>query len=113
MNSESSQLKLDSLFSAMANAKRRGMISTLAYRPATISQLAEESQLSLPAIHKHIRLLEEANLIHRKKAGRTNFIALNRQSLNFAREWLMQYRTDWGSDEETLENYIASLKHGT
>ena len=102
--------QLDHIFTALGHAKRRGMIDTLAYRPATVSQLAEEYKLSLPAMHKHIRTLEEAKLIQRKKVGRTNFVALNRKSLKAAQNWLMQYRTDWGSDEETLENYIASFK---
>lgn len=102
--------KLDHIFEALAHAKRRGMINTLAFRPATVSQLADEYDLSLPAIHKHIRTLEAAKLIRRKKVGRTNFVALNRRSLANAQDWIMQYRTDWGNDEETLENYIASLK---
>ncbi|MBX4191066.1 winged helix-turn-helix domain-containing protein [Candidatus Saccharibacteria bacterium] len=102
--------QLDTAFMALGNGKRRGMLNTLSYRPATVSQLAEEFDLSLPAIHKHIRLLEKARLIQRKKAGRTNFVALNRKSLRFAQDWIMQYRTEWGSDNESLENYIASLE---
>jgi DNA-binding transcriptional ArsR family regulator len=102
--------QLDSLFSALAHKKRRGIIETLSFRPATVTQLALEYDLSLPAIHKHIRSLEEAKLIRRKKAGRTNFVALDRKSLKSAQDWIMQYRTDWGNDNETLENYIASLK---
>ena len=105
--------QLDHLFNALGHAKRRGMLNTLSFRPATVSQLAEEYSLSLPAIHKHIRVLEEARLIRRKKVGRTNFVALNRQSLKAAQDWIMQYRTDWGSDQETLENYIASLEART
>src|SRR5437763_1035673 len=102
--------QLDTAFSALSNVKRRGMINILAYRPATVSQQAQEFNLSLPAMHKHVRLLEKAQLIQRKKAGRTNFVALNRKSLRSAQDWIMQYRTEWGSDEETLDNYIASLK---
>jgi DNA-binding transcriptional ArsR family regulator len=101
---------LDSIFEALGHAKRRGMINTLAYRPATVSQLADEYELSLPAIHKHVRTLENAQLIQRRKVGRTNFVALNRQSLKAAQDWIMQYRTDWGNGKETLENYIASLE---
>ncbi len=102
---------LDDIFEAMAHQKRRGIINTLAYRPATVSQLAKEQQLSLPAMHKHIRLLEKAKLIQRKKVGRTNFVAFNRATMQQAQDWIMQYNTAWGSDNETLENYIASLNH--
>ncbi len=85
------------------------MIHELSFHPATVSQLAKSYDLSLPAIHKHIRLLEEARLISRKKAGRTNFVALNKESLRLAQKWIMQYRTEWGNNAETLENYIARM----
>lgn len=100
---------LDQAFEALSHPKRRGIINTLSFRPATVSQLAEDYQLSLPAIHKHIRSLESAHLIQRRKVGRTNFVALDKPGLRDIQEWLMQYRTEWGNDQETLENYIASL----
>jgi len=102
--------QLDSAFEALANSKRRGIVQVLAFRPATVSQLAEEFELSLPALHRHIRTLEAAQLIQRKKVGRTNFVALSRPGLCAVQDWVLQYRTEWGNDEETLENYIASLK---
>lgn len=85
------------------------MLNTLSFRPATVSQLAKEFNLSLPAIHKHIRVLESAKLIQRKKVGRTNFVALKHKSLSEAQEWIAQYRTEWGNDKQTLDNYIASM----
>ena len=69
--------------------------------------------LSLPAIHKHIKILENADMIIRKKIGRTNFLALNRESLRGLQDWLMQYHTYWGSNEETLENYAQYLNRKT
>lgn len=85
-------------------------MDTLSYRPATVSQLAAEHNLSLPAIHRHIRTLEEAQLIQRRKVGRTNFVAFRRKSLADAQAWMLQFKTDWGNDNETLENYIGQLK---
>jgi DNA-binding transcriptional ArsR family regulator len=102
---------LDKVFEGLSNPKRRGIIDTLAYRPATITQLAEEHKLSLPAIHKHIKVLEQAELIQRRKVGRTNIIAFNPSSMSLAQDWINQYRTGWGSKKQTLENYISSLKH--
>ena len=65
--------------------------------------------LSLPAIHKHIKILEDSGLIKAKKIGRIHFLALNRKSLLSLQDWLMQYQAYWGSDEETLENYAQYL----
>lgn len=102
--------ELDTILDALANEKRRAMLDELALYPSTVSKLARQHELSLPAIHKHIRILEQANLIHRKKVGRTNFIALNASSLALVQNWIMQYNTAWNSNQATLENYIASMK---
>jgi len=100
---------LDRVFEALANKHRREIIYVLGLQPASISQLAEMRGLSLPAIHKHIKALENAEMITRKKMGRTNFLTLNRESLRGLQDWLMQFHTYWGSDKETLENYARYL----
>ncbi len=110
MNNIPNSSQLDSLFNAFSHPKRRGMIYTLSFRPATVSQLADEFELSLPAIHKHIKVLEDAQLIYRRKVGRTNFVALNAQSLGMAQKWVMQYQTEWGNGKESLENYLEGLQ---
>lgn len=104
------QQNLDPIFEALANSHRRAIIYTLGFFPKSISQLATTRSLSLPAIHKHIKVLESANLIQRKKSGRTNFIALNKETLAQVQGWLAQYHTHWGNQEETLENYVASIE---
>lgn len=100
---------LDIIFTALANKHRREIIYVLGLQPCSISQLAEMRDLSLPAIYKHIKLLEQAGMIKRRKIGRTNVLTLNRHSLRGLQVWLMQYHTYWGSDEETLENYVPYL----
>ena len=100
---------LDKVFEALASKHRREIIYALGLQPHSISQLASMRHLSLPAIHKHIKLLENAGLIIRKKIGQTNFLTLNRQSLLGLQDWLSQYHAYWGSDEETLENYAQYL----
>lgn len=100
---------LDSLFEALANKHRRDIIYFLSLQPASISQLASMRGLSLPAIHKHIKILEDAEMVIRKKIGRTNLLALNRNGLRALQDWLMQYHIYWGSNEETLENYAQYL----
>ncbi len=101
---------LDKVFEALASKHRREIIYALGLQPHSISQLASMRDLSLPAIHKHIKILEEASVIVRKKIGRTHFLTLNRRSLRGLQEWLMQYHAYWGSDEETLENYAKYLE---
>ena len=100
---------LDNVFEAFANKHRRGIIYSLSLQPYSISQLASMRGLSLPAIHKHIKVLEKGGMIIRKKIGRTNFLSLNRESLRGLQNWLEQYHTYWGSNEETLENYAQYL----
>jgi DNA-binding transcriptional ArsR family regulator len=103
-------IQLDAAFAALAHHKRRGILHDLSFRPATVSGLAADHDLSLPAIYKHLKVLEEAGLIVRRKAGRTNFVALRKKQLRFVQDWIMQYHTEWGNDEETLDNYIKLLK---
>jgi DNA-binding transcriptional ArsR family regulator len=100
---------LDNVFEALANIHRREIIHVLSLQPSSISQLAAMRHLSLPAIHKHIKVLEKGELIIRKKLGRINFLALNRKAFRGLQEWVMQYHTYWGNDEETLENYAQYL----
>ena len=82
----------------------------LALQPRSISQLAELRGLSLPAIHKHVRVLEEAAMVSRRKLGRTNFLALEREPLNRLQAWTAQFHPWWGTGAETLENYADAIR---
>ena len=104
---------LSRVFDALANEHRRELILLLALQPRSISQLAELRGLSLPAIHKHVRVLEEAAMVKRRKLGRTNFLALERDPLIRLQSWTGQFQPGWGTDGETLENYLDSLSPGT
>ena len=101
---------LDRVFAALANKRRRKIVYSLGLQPASISQLANQQRLSLPAIHRHIKVLEQAKLVRRKKSGRVNFLALDRSGLLLIQDWVLQYQAYWGSQEETLENYINSIE---
>lgn len=101
---------LDIIFEALANQHRRDIIYTLGLQPHAISQLATMQKLSLPAIHKHIKILKNAGMILQKKIGRTHFLTLNKQSLRSLQNWLMQYHTYWGNDDESLANYATYLQ---
>jgi DNA-binding transcriptional ArsR family regulator len=101
---------LDKVFEALAHKHRREIIYVLGLQPHSISQLARQRGLSLPAIHKHIKILEDADMVIHKKIGRTHFLTLNRQSLRGLQDWVMQYHPYWGNDKETLENYVNYLE---
>ena len=101
---------LDQVFAALANKHRRGIVYSLGLQPASIGQLAKRQKLSLPAIHRHIKVLEEAKLVRRKKNGRVNFLALDRSGLLLMQDWIAQYQAYWGTEKETLENYIVSIE---
>jgi DNA-binding transcriptional ArsR family regulator len=79
---------LDLIFDALSNKHRREIVHVLSLQPCSISQLADLRGLSLPAIYKHIKLLENAGLIIRSKNGRTNYLSLNRERLRAIQEWL-------------------------
>ncbi len=100
---------LDAALSALANQKRRALIHELSLHPETVGQLARDHNLSLPAIHKHIRCLEQASLIIRRKSGRTNYVVLNHAALRQTQAWIMQYHTEWANPKATLENYISRM----
>jgi DNA-binding transcriptional ArsR family regulator len=100
---------LDMLFEALANKHRRNIIYALSLQPHAISSLASMQKLSLPAIHKHIKILKNAGVIMDKKIGRIHFLTLKRNALFSLQKWLMQYNAYWGNDKETLENYTMYL----
>jgi len=102
--------QLDLVLAALAHDKRRGIVYDLALRPATVSQMANQYNLSLPAIHKHIRILEQASLIARRKIGRTNFLAFRPEGVRLVQEWAKQFNTAWASDSASLENYLSGLE---
>lgn len=100
---------LDKVFDALANEHRREIIHALGSRPWSISELASLRGLSLPAIHRHIKTLEEADMVARKKIGRTNLLAIRRQPLRGLQDWVRQFHPYWGDDKESLENYADHL----
>jgi DNA-binding transcriptional ArsR family regulator len=104
---------LDRLFGALANRHRREMVYLLGLQPMSISRLAAIRGLSLPAINKHVRVLEMAGLVRRRKLGRTTFLTLDRGSILALQAWLGRYHAYWGTEKESLENYEAYLATDT
>jgi len=100
---------LDAVFDALAGARRREIVLALGRQPRSISQLAAMQDMSLPAIHKHIRVLEDAGLVIRRKFGRTTILALRRGPLGALQDWVLQFHPYWGDERETLENYAQAM----
>ena len=84
---------LDTVFEALANVHRREIIYILSLEPCSISKLAFLRNLSLPAIHKHIEVLEKGGIVTRRKIGQTNFLTLNRAALGVLEDWLNRINT--------------------
>jgi DNA-binding transcriptional ArsR family regulator len=100
---------LDQVLDALANSHRREIVYLLGLQPWGISQLAGKRGLSLPAIHRHIKILEAAGLVSRRKHGRTTYLTLNRPPLVLLQTWVGQFHLYWGSDQASYENYSRHL----
>lgn len=101
--------ELDAILHALASGHRREMVRVLGLHPCTIAQLAEMRELTLPAIHKHVAVLEDAGVVSRRKLGRSTFLVLNPRALTVAQNWLAQFHTYWSAEKQTLANYADYL----
>ena len=103
---------LDRTFSAVSDPTRREILDRLARGPASISELAQPIGISLPGLMKHIKILEEADLVTTKKNGRTRECTLGTARLDEAAKWIEGYRERWEKRLDRLETYIADKKKG-
>ena len=97
--------RLDDLFGALADRTRRRLLARLARSPATITELAAPFDMSLPAVSKHIRVLERAGLVVRTIEGRVHTCALDGSTLRGAAAWLDRYRTFWDDTLAALAEF--------
>jgi len=103
---------LDRTFSALADPTRRDILERLGRGPASISELAQPLRISLPGLMKHVRILEEAELVETQKNGRTRECRLGAGQLDDASEWIDGHRQRWERRLDRLESYIAKTKKG-
>jgi DNA-binding transcriptional ArsR family regulator len=105
--------QLDRTFFALSDPTRRAIIGNLATKgPCSVLELAEPFKMSLPAISKHLKLLESANLIHRERRGRVHYLKLCGAPMSEANEWLQIYGKFWQTQLDAFENYITSQTEG-
>jgi len=97
---------LDSTFGALADPTRRAILASLLLGEASISDLASPHRISLPAVMKHVRVLQQAGLLSQKKVGRTRFCQLAPSPLQAAEDWIAQYRRFWEDTLDSLERFL-------
>jgi len=101
------QSSLDSTFGALADPTRRAILATLMLGESSISELAKPHRMSLPAVMKHVNVLEQAGLVSQKKIGRTRRCRLAPKPLQDAEAWISQYRVFWQHALDSLQNYLS------
>ena len=97
---------LDPVFAALADPTRRAILRRLSLGEATVTEVAAPFQTSLPAISRHIKVLEKAGLVRRRKEGRTHHLRLLASPLKDAMQWLEQYQWFWESQLASLEQFL-------
>jgi DNA-binding transcriptional ArsR family regulator len=99
--------RLDLIFGALSDRTRRALLIRLGQAPAKITDLAAPFEMSLPAVSKHVRILERAGLVLRTIDGRVHRCALDAAPLEEADRWLARHRALWEDALESLARYVA------
>lgn len=97
-----SEIPLDRTFAALGDPTRRAIVSRLAAGAVATSDLAAPFAMSLPAVLKHLRVLEEAGLLHREKVGRTVWCRLRPDAIDAASDWMTKTRRFWEGNLDGL-----------
>ena len=102
------QNHLDRAFAALADPTRRAILARLSEGEAQVTELAEPFGMSLPAVSKHLKVLEKARLIVRRVDGRVHRFHVNPEPLQQARSWIEQYQQFWSEQLEALGDYLET-----
>lgn len=101
---------LSTVFSALADPTRRAILEKLSQGSASVGEIAEPFDISLPAISRHLKVLEGAGLISREKSAQWRHCHLVAAPLENAARWVEQYRAFWEGQFDSLEDFLASHK---
>ena len=101
---------LDRTFSALSDPTRRRILERLGHGPATLSELARPFDITLPGLLKHVRILEQAELVVTEKQGRTRQCRLGSEHLDDAAHWIQTYRRRWEGRLDRLGGYLERQK---
>ncbi|MEA2640076.1 MAG: hypothetical protein QOF51_1470 [Chloroflexota bacterium] len=110
VNHDMSLEQLDATFGALADPTRRAILARLGEGEASVTELAEPFAMSLPAISKHLKVLERAGLITRGRQAQWRPCRLEPTPLKDAAEWLQNYRRFWEESFDRLDEYLRDLQ---
>lgn len=102
--------RLDMTFAALANSTRRAILARLTEGPATVNNLAEPFEMQLPAISKHIKVLERAGLVERTRDAQYRPCALNPAPLAEVASWTERYRPIWEARFDRMDSYVRQIQ---
>ena len=105
-----SEAQLDAVFSALSDPTRRAIVARLASGSRTVGELAEPLPMSLPAVSKHLDVLERAGLIDRRRLGRSIECVLQPQRLKPALDWIGDYQRFWNERLDAMEAVIKQRR---
>src|SRR5579862_8740193 len=101
---------LSTTFAALADPTRRAILARLALGETSVTDLAEPFEMSLPAVSRHLKVLEHAGLISRSRDAQWRPCRLKAEELKSAADWLEGYRRFWEESFDRLDEYLATLK---
>ena len=101
---------VDTTFSALSDATRRGVLERLAREDASISELADSFHMTLTGMKKHVSVLEEAGLVVTRKVGRVRTCRLGLSRLDQEAAWIERYRQLWAARFDALDIVVEELK---
>ena len=102
--------RLDATFAALADPTRRAIVARLAVGDATVNELAQPFDLSLPGISKHLKVLERSGLITRSRQAQFRPCHLQRQALDAAVDWIEANRRLWSERFDKLDDHLRALQ---
>jgi len=101
---------LDRTFGALADPTRRRILEHLANGDRCVTDLAKPYSMSLPAVSKHLRVLEKAGLVRRSRQGRVHRLKLEAAPMQDAQQWIEEYRRFWEESFDRLDEYLKQLQ---
>jgi DNA-binding transcriptional ArsR family regulator len=101
---------LNRTFAALADPTRRRILEHLAGGDRCVTDLARPYRMSLPAVSKHLRVLENAGLIRRRRKGRVHSLKLEAKPMQQAQAWIEEYRKFWEESFDRLDDYLKELQ---